>query len=63
MIRRHDRREQALARQEARDKRTDAQQLATLQARGYGHCKEAVRLTKKVNKSSDSRGRQGGAKL
>lgn len=37
-------REAARLRQEARDKRSDAEQFKLLVKRGHGHCKEAARL-------------------
>lgn len=42
------RREEAAERQSARDNRTDADQLAKLEAAGYGHCKEAKKLREKL---------------
>lgn len=46
--RRDARRERAQFRQEARDLRTDAQQLAKLRDDGHGHCTEAVRLQERI---------------
>lgn len=46
------RRDEAKVRQEARDKRTNAQQLALLVSKGMGHCKEAQRLTEKPNSTT-----------
>jgi hypothetical protein len=42
------RRAEAEERQEARDARGDAGQIARLEASGHGHCKEAKRLRRKV---------------
>lgn len=38
------RQQEAIGRLEARQTRSDAEQLAYLVSRGHGHCKEAVRL-------------------
>lgn len=46
------RQESAIERQEARDKRTDRQQLDLLVKRGHGHCKEAEKLRARLNKTS-----------
>ena len=42
------RQEGADARRVERDKRTNAEQLARLVSKNYGHTREAARLTKKV---------------
>lgn len=38
----------------ARDARGDAGQLARLEARGHGHCKEATRLREKLEMAKES---------
>lgn len=43
-VRIEERRKEADARQAARDVRGDEEQLASLEVRGHGHCKEAQRL-------------------
>lgn len=48
MKRRSERREEAQVRQEARDARTDQSQVALLELHGHGHCREAVRLRKRI---------------
>jgi len=48
--RRQTRREEAEERAEARKALGDAGQLAKLEAAGYGECKEAKRLRKKLEK-------------
>lgn len=38
----------AIERAEARQSRSDAEQLAALEARGHGHCGEAISLREKL---------------
>lgn len=45
-----ERQEQAAEIAAAREKRGDAGQLARLEANGHGHCREAEKLRKKLNK-------------
>lgn len=47
--RRVQRQEEAVSRQEAREQRGDAGQLMRLEHRGFGECKEAERLRKKLS--------------
>ena len=42
------RQEDAIARQQARDERTDAEQLALLEQRGFGKCAEAELLRSRI---------------
>jgi len=48
--RRQERREEAKARHQARENRGHAGQLARLEQQGFGECKEAQRLRRKLNK-------------
>ena len=50
--RRRERREAAAELVAAREKRGDSGQLARLEARGHGHCQEASKLRKKLNKAN-----------
>ena len=52
MKRRRERREEAQLRQEARDARTDHDQIALLKRGGHGHCREAVRLRKRIEEEA-----------
>lgn len=48
------RRQQAEDQAAAREKRGDAGQLSRLEANGYGHCREAEKLRKKLNKKEEA---------
>ncbi len=48
--RREERQREAQERQAAREKLGDAGQLAKLEKAGHGHCKEAERLRKRLQK-------------
>lgn len=52
-LRRKERQDEAKQRQEIREARGDAAQLELLEEMGHGHCKEANRLRKRLQKKEE----------